>query len=171
MLSSYDQALYKILPHNLILYNLCLCGLDVASISFVYIILHTFLRYSIKPKHRFNKSLITHVIILITVFPTYYLIVPYRITHIQLIFFTIYITMLIQQHIFLQMIFGIILLMFNLHTYLGCVITSVMIFINWIIDEKHSRFYIRVILLIMVFTILISFLSLSFIILTYKMDK
>lgn len=69
------------------------------------------------------------------------------------------------------MIFGIILLMFNFYTYFGCAVTSAMIFLNWLLDEKHQRFYIRLILLTMVFTILISFLSLSFIISTYKVDN
>lgn len=113
MLQYVDRLLYEILPKNEILYNLCICAMDAAIIIFVECELLSFVRYAMKPSHRFTRLLVTHIVVMLTASPLYQYYVPYRVTHIQVALFCLVLITFVRQQVFVALVLSFILFLLS----------------------------------------------------------
>ena len=108
-----EKLFYAILPCNRVLHNLCICAMDAVFCCVLFMSLKQFQRYSVKPGRRFNAALISHCTILVLTSPLYQFYVPFKITHLQLVLFVIYIMSLIRQQVFVTSLLVVYMFMLN----------------------------------------------------------
>ena len=112
--------------------------MDAAIIVFVECELLSFVRYAMKPSHRFTRLLVTHVMVMLTASPLYQYYVPYKVTHIQVSLFFLVLITFVRQQVFVAFVVSIILFLLN-DAFAPVISAAALTYVVWSLRGQNVR--------------------------------